>query len=54
MSIQADSTNKPLQDSSVQEETPAEVRLDRAADEAAEQASETEQQYDQDHHIFTK
>ena len=34
--------------------TPAQKRLDRAADDLAEQGSRTEQRYDQSHSLFTK
>jgi hypothetical protein len=54
MSTQAERTDAPMPENSKSVETPADKRLNRAAEEAAEKAGKTEQRYDRDHNIFTK
>jgi hypothetical protein len=54
MPSESDNKQTPKFDISQASETPAEKRLDRAAEESAEKAERTEQRYDQDHSIFTK
>jgi len=49
-----DSPEIPNNDDHKKQDTAAQERLDRSADESSEQAQKTEQRYDQGHDIFTK
>jgi hypothetical protein len=54
--IKKDSTSSPLQPSNERRSNEAAIseRLEKDADEMAGEAQKVEQQYDQDHDIFTK